>query len=717
MLTQPPGASSRTGSLGERAADLVWYAGRLRVIIAVLVGSAWGLSAGPQPRDVLVMLGQSRSSGAWALFAAAIVWLWLNAWFWSGFALASRDPPGQAGPLPWRRQRGRLRLRLWLPRLLGFVPFAGIGIALLGAASAIPGGMNSMMGMGESGARDLQRAAGLILLLGLILLWLLAALRHVRPPGRSMRRRKTRNPTMRPAAAWWSKIGTAGALLVAASVAAAAAGMIAFGIDPVAAAAILQPAPTILFAAAAIICIGTILTWIGASSKIPVLGLLAVLAFALAELRDADLIADNHDIRLLDRPLRARPDIGMALKQFAAANVSAYPAPEKLPVVLVATSGGGIAAAFWTATILTDLADNVPRFANQLFAISAVSGGGLGSLVTVGLLGEGKLPPFCPNLRICAQRALGADFLAPTLGSLLYPDLMQRFVPVPMFEDRAAALEKAWETSWRGVTADSRLQSSFLDLWPPNHPWPALMLNGTSVRTGGRSITSNVQLTGGDMALSMEAEDLLSMAGAEIRASTAADNSARFPLFGPVGVLRPRTKANTSLPPAADLVVDGGYFEDFGATTLLEMLDVLEQSAQLENIPVRFVVIQIIGVPPVEMLNKQSSAMPRGFFGPLVTLLRTRDARGAAATEALARRVATLGGVYVPLRLGISPTGQSAPLSWSLSAIARHVIDAQWTAACRDRLAHEMNLTMHGAAVPGMSYTQMMSVPPCEAAR
>jgi hypothetical protein len=162
--------------------------------------------------------------------------------------------------------------------------------------------------------------------------------------------------------------------------------------------------------------------------------------------------------------------------------------------------------------------------------------------------------------------------------------------------------------------------------------------------------------------------------------------------------------------------VDGGYFEDFGATTLLEMLDVLHESAQRENIPVRFVVIQIIGAPPVEISNMQSSAMPRGLFGPLVTLLRTRDARGAAATEALARRVATLGGVYVPLRLGISPTGQSAPLSWSLSAIAQHVIDVQWTAACRDALAGKMNLSLHVEAVPGMSYGQMMSVPPCQAA-
>jgi hypothetical protein len=290
---------------------------------------------------------------------------------------------------------------------------------------------------------------------------------------------------------------------------------------------------------------------------------------------------------------------------------------------------------------------------------------------------------------------------------------MQRFVPVPVFEDRAAALEHAWEARWHEVTGDDRLKNAFLDLWPANHPWPALLLNATSVRSGGRIITTNLQLAGSDLGMTMDASDLLAVSGADIPASTAADNGARFPLFGPVGVLRFHAMQHADLQPAKDLVVDGGYFEDFGAATLLETLDVLEEAARRHNIPVRFVVIQIIGEPAVEMGSMGGSAVPRGFLGPLTTLLKTRDARGAAASEALARHVAAGGGVYVPLRLGISPTGQSAPLSWSLSAIAQHVIDSQWTNSCRDQLAHDLNLTMHGQSVPGMTLTQMMSVTPC----
>lgn len=687
--------------------DVIWCLGRLRVIIAVVGGLDAGLLVAPQAQDGLVAFGQSDDASEWWWFAAGIVWLALNAWFWSDFALATRAPPREdATPIPWPRRRRLLILRLWLPRLLGMLPFMGVSVALLGASAQIPAGMRSMMGP-DSGTHSLALAAGLITLLGLAFAALLCAAR----PARAFLGRPLK-ASMKVGGIGLLG-GLPGAILIAASLAAAAAGLAFFGCYPVQAGNRLQSAPTILFATAALISGGTILTWFGADRRIPLIGSLLAFAFVLAELRDADIIPDNHDIRTLALPLPPRPQLSAAFQQFAAANAAAYPAPERLPVILVATSGGGLAAAFWTGTILGDLADTVPRFANQLFAISGVSGGGLGALETVAMIGHPPDHADCRGVRGCTQRTLGADFLAPTLGAMLYPDLVQRFLPVPVFQDRAAALEQAWEARWHSVTGNTLLAGDFLKLWPQDHPWPALLLNGTSVRSGGRVITSNLQLAGGDMELSMDAADLLRTLGAPVRASTAADNSARFPLFGPVGVARGQILPNGALPRASDLVVDGGYFEDFGATTLLETLDVLQEAAARANIPVRFIVLQIIGAPPVPMPGMASPSMPRGFFGPLVTLLRTRDARGAAASEALARRTAELGGVYVPLRLGFSPTGQAAPLSWSLSPIAQHVIDVQWTKECRDRLADDMKLTRHGETGAGMNYAQMMAIKPC----
>jgi hypothetical protein len=666
--------------------DLIWSAARVRAIIAVLVFLAWGLREAPQAQDVLVMLGQSQSAWAWSFLVAGVLWLGVNVWFWSHFALTSGRSRAAPAAFGHRRRRRRLLIALWLPRLLGLVPFVGLAWALLGASDAIPAATLGMMGMQNSGADALTRAAVLIGVLGLVLFRIVIAARRWRPVIGGVR------------------VGFL--MLVVSSLAAAGAGLALYGDDPVRAAVMVQAGPTILFAAAAMICVGTILTWFGARRRIPVLALLFALAFVLAELRDNGFIPDNHDIRMTGRALRQRPDVATAFRQYLASQ-TARSGP--LPVVLVATSGGGLAAAFWTATIIGDLADQVPGFSDRLFAISGVSGGALGSVESVAMLREAQSGR-CASIRACTQHTLGSDFLGPTLGSLLYPDLIQRFLPLPVFDDRAAALETAWEWRWRQVTGDGLLAGPFLDLWPADHPWPALLLNGTSGVTGGRLVTSNLKLAGADAPLSIEATDLLDVAGAELRASTAADNSARFPLFGPTGVLRHGTGA---VRPAVDLVLDGGYFEDFGATTMLEMLDVLDEVARRDQMQVRFVVLQIIGAPPMPPVMHQASLLPLGLSGPLVTLLHTRDARGAAATTALARRTAALGGIYVTLRLGVSPTGQTAPLSWALSSVAQQAIDHQWTPACRDRLARDMGLAGGGSTMTGMNFGQMMHADIC----
>jgi hypothetical protein len=559
---------------------------------------------------------------------------------------------------------------------------------MMTASHDIPQGMRKMMGPDANGASTLEHGAAFIALLGLLVAGGLGAVQH-------------RSRLL--------GIGTAAFMLM--SLLAGGIGIGMYGFDPVDAGKLFQPAPTIMFAAAGLIAGGTLITWFGARSRLPVMPMLLVFAFALAELRDAGLVPDNHDVRATALPLAARTDIATAFRGFLADSAARYKAPEEVPVVLVAASSGGLAAAYWTATVLGDLADAVPGFSDQLFAVSSVSGGSLGALETVAMLSEPHLPAGCTGIRLCAQRVLGGDFLAPTLGSLLYPDFLQRFLPVPVFPDRAAALERAWEARWRDVTGDDRLAQPFLRLWNnPLRPWPALFLNSTSVLRGDRLLASNLEFSSDDMDVSIDAGDLLARVKADLPASAAADTSARFPLFGPVGVLRDQVTGK-----AADLVVDGGYFEDFGATTLLEALDVLTEIARRDKVAVRFIVIQIIGAPAAAVESPEGAVLPRGVWGPLDTLLHTREARGIAATHALARRVAALGGVYAPLRLGFSPTGESAPLSWSLSPVAQHVIDVQWSTECRRRLASEMGLAPAGVVAPAMTYSAMMQNVPCPA--
>jgi hypothetical protein len=687
-----PAAAEPSLSVLLAARTLLAALRRCRVIVGVLVLLVLGLNAAPQATDLLITLGQSGSSAAWLGLGIGAAWLAVNAWFWSRFVLAatelSLDAPARLQP--W--------VAAWLPRLLASGALATVALGLWHAARQIPPSVLRQMGMVGSGVGRLEAAAVLALIAAM------AALAHrgrEAPAGTTLRAHGS--------AAWW---------MMALSAGVAAASMAAYGAAPVLTARVLPPATTVLFAAAGLMCGGTLLLHAGMRTRVPILFLVFVAAALLAVLRDRDVIADNHDIRRFPGTPRQRFDLGEAFERFLAATGPAF-GTAPIPVVLVAASGGGIAASYWTAAVLGDLADASPAFASQVFAISGVSGGALGALefaaARTGPPGcsdpssPQPNPPRTTEFRQCLQLALGEDFLGPALGVLLYPDLMQRFLPVPVFADRAAALELAWEARWRAVFGDDRLKHPFLDLWEPGRPWPALFLNGTSLVTGGRLITSNLALwpPGAPAArpgIAGPGADLLATLGAEIPASTAASNSARFPYISPLGTVR-RAGASGR---ATDAVADGGYFESLGATTLLDVLDLLDGLAKRDGRHVRFVVLQIVNDPSVRPDESGSAAamdqaatllLPLGLTGPATILLRTRAARGLNASETLARRVLALGGIYIPVRLGQSPTGAAAPLGWSLSRAARDIIDGQWTQACRDRLLADAGFA--GEAPPG----------------
>ena len=725
-VPRPPAGPRRIDDAAARLAaglvyDLVWHLWRIRVIAAVLAAAVLGLRFAPQAQDALVSLGQSPFVGDWAAFAASVLWLGLNAWYWSRFRLGFRDRSAEAHGIGQTRRRWRARIRSWLPRLCGLVPFFGVAYALAAAGAGIPAEMQDMMGRTASGSRALTTAALSATLFGIGLLWLSAIRLGLRRTwhARLVRRRRSAHvgrpapprPRGREAKAWFA-MAPAARLLFATTTLVAAAVMALYGTDPVGTGEILRPGPTILLAAAGLLCGGTVIGWYGERTGVPILALSIILAAGLAVLRDADVIADNHDIRTVPGPLPIRPDIETAFARFLAANAAAPSEP--VPVILVATGGGGLAAALWTAVVLGDLADADPRFGERLFAISGVSGGSLGALAFVALRNAAARSDECDLLRACGRLALGHDFLAPALGALLYSDLLQRFIPWPVLADRATAQELAWERHWRTVTRDDSLSRPFLALWPADHPWPALFLNGTSELTGGRVVTSNLALSGVSAATSLDAVDLLRVADADVPASTAANNSARFPWFSPIGAVRSGASGG-GVAPLTELVADGGYFENYGATTLLEVMEVLDGIARRRHVVVRFIVLQIVSDPDLTrapMPGTGWSWMPRGLIGPMATLLRTRDVRGRTATETLARRTEAMGGIYVPIYLGISPTGATAPLSWALSPVARHVIDAQWTEDCRRALLADIGLTDAATARSG-DFKMMLAAKPC----
>ena len=121
--------------------------------------------------------------------------------------------------------------------------------------------------------------------------------------------------------------------------------------------------------------------------------------------------------------------------------------------VIVATSGGGITAAYWTAVVLAQLEKLVPvpenaGFSDLVVLVSGTSGGSVGSLYYLDAYEAKRLGPrpfeVAELQRI--QEGAGASSLNAMGWGLVYRDFW-RFVFPPLVareDDRASAMETRW---------------------------------------------------------------------------------------------------------------------------------------------------------------------------------------------------------------------------------------------------------------------------------
>jgi hypothetical protein len=190
--------------------------------------------------------------------------------------------------------------------------------------------------------------------------------------------------------------------------------------------------------------------------------------------------------------------------------------------------------------------------------------------------------------RDCLEVLTSGDFLSADVLGFAFNDMLP--FPLPFLRDRAAVLEDSWSGHYdRMIPPRSNgrchgLDCPFLSLRPTDARWiPLLVLNGTSEATGGRIITTLLASTynlppqqcptindDGQCRIFVQAErfhDVLADQSAlnDIRLSTAASNSARFPFISPAGTIRDKDKR------IIDRIVDGGYFENYGALSAEEL--------------------------------------------------------------------------------------------------------------------------------------------------
>ena len=400
---------------------------------------------------------------------------------------------------------------------------------------------------------------------------------------------------------------------------------------------------------------------------------------------------DNHEVRLAPAPSVPAPPalrVDTAFERWLHARADSNSAAD-YPVFVVAAEGGGIRAAHVAAEILGTIQDHCPAFARHLFAISGVSGGSVGAATFAGIarnFARNDTASLCngdpvrgrEQFRSGADSVLGADLLTPVVAKLLFPDMLQRFLPFKVASfDRARALEDGLARSWRiAYPTGWSFDESFDALWQGHFETlavPALFLNSTQVETGERMVMSNLKH---DTAFSRQLVTLGDLdPSVHLAMKTAAMLSARFTYVTPEG----RIRLWRGTPKHEDRrYVDGGYFENSGVETAEDIVNILRTVAERRHERIRPIVLRIGYFAQADSARTRTHV--RGFsemLSPIVTVLNARGARGPDAVNRLWTQVAEH--AEDPIHVGLidlTLTQGAVPLilGWQLSREARRDI-------------------------------------------
>jgi hypothetical protein len=256
----------------------------------------------------------------------------------------------------------------------------------------------------------------------------------------------------------------------------------------------------------------------------------------------------------------------------------------KKNLIFVATPGGGIQAAAWTAEVLAELGRHNPDFRTAVCFISSVSGGSLGSLVYAASFDGSATNPadIEKNAMASAIDEVAWGWTQPDFWRAVVPWFRHRTV------DRGWALEEKWisvnglgtvregprvgtlhaiQRIWNGTHDDPR--DTLLSDWAAKGvEMPALVFNSMLVESGKHVVfsTTNYPRENDPRGL-VNFYQLYPDRKVDVRVATAARLSASFPYVAPAS----RPDIEPCCQPAYHFV-DGGYFDNDGVDSLIGWL-------------------------------------------------------------------------------------------------------------------------------------------------
>jgi hypothetical protein len=409
----------------------------------------------------------------------------------------------------------------------------------------------------------------------------------------------------------------------------------------------------------------------------------------------------------------------------------------RAPVIFVSSYGGASRAAYWTTSALGKLEDEArgrhQSFADNIFVISGISGGSLGAAAFVTSLDLVRKAPTasCSKVRDVADGFTGLDHLSTIIGLMLFPDLLQRFLPPPVRQwDRSRGLEETWAYDWQNIlthcgmpAASNPWNRAFTSLYSTTAATPrlpALALSSTALGSGQAVFQTTFLLQRSD------AFDILDprLATQSLTLAQAVHNSARFPYISPAGVVRFAANQTTW-----DRLGDGGYVEASGTLTLSEIIETLRSAGLIHSAgspgdcsmsapasgcyiledQVRVLILDnfptyggnlLCGAPlpgkpgeriaqPQNPLLEQPRPLPPGadFLAPLFGAFSTNTGRAVTAQVDLGVLAGGCTARFAELRLPAAAAGSQDPsMDWMLNAQSRHDIDSVLDGAATNAL-------------------------------
>lgn len=301
--------------------------------------------------------------------------------------------------------------------------------------------------------------------------------------------------------------------------------------------------------------------------------------------------------------------------------------------------GGGLRAASFTAQVLARADDaSCGRFGAQVAAFSGVSGGSLGIatylLARQAHVANGGWDKDCTPgkneatpLTDIVVRALVQDHLSPAVARMLAVDAPHLYLWYG--PRRGQALLDSWQDALldaldaapaKGTKSRTGFEMPLRALTGGVSPAPAVYFNTTDADSGIIRWMSNRD--GGRIGSVVHTKD---QSSGDLSVGRAVLHSARFPIVSPAG----RLEIGDTVHPNSRRVVDGGYADNSGTTTLLTALTEGVENPRLINLN---------GNP-----RDPDSDAPLGDKPPILTavraLLQARSAHADLAVQQFSRRL------------------------------------------------------------------------------